>query len=75
MIVVVQRFDHAGLHQVQTVFVPDEDLRGRNTVPLQSLFATCMLKTIDDYIFIKMEYAQCISSLLVSVQKQGVFEP
>ena len=47
MIVVVQRFDHAGLHQVQN---PDEDLRGRNVVPLQSLFATWMLKTVDDYI-------------------------
>ena len=40
MIVVVQRFDHAGLHQVQNDIVPDEDLRGRNVVPLQSLFAT-----------------------------------
>ena len=40
MIVVVQRFDHAGLHQVKNSFVPDEDLRGRNVVPLHSLFAT-----------------------------------
>ena len=35
MIVVVQRFDHEGLHQVQNCFLPDEDLRGRNVVPLQ----------------------------------------
>ena len=42
MIVVVQRFDHAGLHQVQKT--------GPNVVPLQSLFATWMLKTVDDYI-------------------------
>ena len=40
MIVVVQRFDHAGLHQVQNCFLPDEDLHGQNVVPLQSLFAT-----------------------------------
>ena len=34
----------------KTVLVPDEDLRGQNVVPLQSLLATWMLKTIDDYI-------------------------
>ena len=31
-------------------FVPDEDLRGRNIVLLQSLFATWMRKILDDYI-------------------------
>ena len=40
MIVVVQRFDHAGLHQVQNCFLPDEDLRGRNVVPLNN----CLLR-------------------------------
>ena len=37
IIAVVQRFDHEGLRQVQNSFVPDEDLRGRNVVPLQLL--------------------------------------
>ena len=33
----VERFDHEGLHQLQHSFVPDEDLRGRNVLPLTSL--------------------------------------
>ena len=45
IIAVVRRFDHEGLRQVQNsvlctlykTFVPDEDLRGRNVVPLQLL--------------------------------------
>ena len=32
--------------------VPDEDLCVWNVVPLRSLFATWMLKTIDDYVYI-----------------------
>ena len=46
MIVMVQRFDHTSLHQVHMKTCMVETLY----VPLQSLFATWMLKTIDDYI-------------------------
>ena len=37
IIAVVRRVDCEGLRQVQNCFVPDEDLRGRNDVPLQLL--------------------------------------
>ena len=33
----VEHFDHEGLHQLQNCFVADEDLHGRNVLPLTSL--------------------------------------
>ena len=34
---IVERFDHEGLHQLQNSFAADEDLRGRNVLVLTSL--------------------------------------
>ena len=33
----VERFYHKGIHQLQNSFVADEDLHGRNVLPLTSL--------------------------------------
>ena len=37
MEVIVERFDHEGLYQLQNCFVADEDLHGRNVQLLSSL--------------------------------------
>ena len=39
-VVIVQRFDHEGLRQVQNCFVPDEDVHGRNVVLLWAAQST-----------------------------------